>query len=135
MAPHLAGVRSESGVALVPRERFVSARAPPLGNEPFAKVVLGSERIVRRATQRQIRGHVRTVLREWLQMVQLEIARFSAAQATRVDIRAARAVAPIHLAPHRRGDVSAALATLTPRFRRPSGAVHQRLDRFAAQAR
>jgi hypothetical protein len=54
--------------------------------------------------------------REWLQMMQFQIARFAAAQATRVDIRAARTVSLIHLAPHRCGDVSATRALLARCF-------------------
>ena len=91
------------------RKGFVSVRTP-LDDEALAKVSFGGERVVRRATQRQIRGQMRTTHRERLQMMQFEIVRLSATQATLIDIRAARIVAPIHLAPHLRRDVSTALA-------------------------
>ena len=78
---HRLSPTSAVGVLALP-ERFVSARTPPLRDEVAAKVFLGSERVVRGAAQRQIRGHVRAQLREWLQVMQLEVARLGAAQPT-----------------------------------------------------
>jgi hypothetical protein len=71
---------------------------------------------------------MRTVPRERLQTMHLEIPRFNAAQATRVDVGTARAVSPIHLALYGCRDVSAALAR---RFRRR----FRTFARFAAFAR
>jgi len=94
---------------MVLRKGFVSVRTP-LRDEAFAKVHFGGERVVCRAAQRQIRDQMRTTHSERLQMMQFEIVRLSATQATLIDIRAARTVAPIHFAPHRPRDVSTALA-------------------------
>jgi hypothetical protein len=55
---------------------------------------------------------VGAISREWLQMVQLEIARLAAPLTACVDIRAACAVSPMHLAPHGRRNISTALARL-----------------------
>jgi hypothetical protein len=89
---------------------FVPRRAAPGSDASAAEVRFGRQRIVSRAAQTQIRRDVFAALREWHQVMQLEIARFAAALAARVDIGATRAVTPIHFAPHCRGNVPAARA-------------------------
>jgi hypothetical protein len=74
-----------------------------------SEVLLRSQSVVRRATQRQVRGHVLATLCERFQVMQLEVASLAAALVARVRERAAR-VWREHFAPFGRRDVSAALA-------------------------
>jgi hypothetical protein len=97
-------------------EGLVAVRVAPLRHEREPEISFCGEPIVSRAAQGQIRSRVRAVQGQRLQVMKLQAVRFAAALAALVDEAAARAVSPIHLAPHRGGDVSAALARCRGRF-------------------
>ena len=83
-----------------------------LGHMLPTEVQLGGEGVVSATTQREIYGGVHTLLAERLSMVELEVVGFSTALTTCVDKSAARAVALVDCPAYRRGNVTAALASI-----------------------
>ena len=83
-----------------------------LGHVLSIEVRLGGEGVVGATMQREVCGGVRTLPAERLSMVELEAARFSTALTTSVDERAARTIALVDCPAYRRGNVTAALASL-----------------------
>ena len=90
--------------------RLVSGRVARVPDETHAEVVLRSQRVVRSAAKREIGQRVLAALREGLQMVELEVMRFSAALPGVVEVCAAALIAFEDGAPDRGGDASSALA-------------------------
>ena len=85
---------------------------PSLGHVLWTEVQLGGEGVVGATMQREVCGGVRTLLAERLSMVELEVACFSTALTTSVDERAAGTIALVDCPACRRGNVTAALASL-----------------------
>ena len=83
-----------------------------LGHALSPKVQLGGEGVVSATMQRDVSGGVHTLLAERLSMVELETACFSTALTTFVDKRAARTIALIDCPANRRGNVTAAPASI-----------------------
>ena len=84
----------------------MTERVPLPRNVLATEVLLGSQRVMRRAAQGQVGGEVGSASCERLQVVKLEVARLAATLSVRIDVAAASAVAPEHFASLGRGDVS-----------------------------
>jgi hypothetical protein len=67
-------------------------------NALAAEVILGGQGVVCRTAQGQVGGDAGSACCERLQMVKLEVARLAATLTARIDVTAASAVAPEHLA-------------------------------------
>jgi hypothetical protein len=128
--------RPSSGARLC-RPRLVFARTPSLElDERSTEVLLGGERIVGVAAQREIVRRVRAAMRKGLQVVELEAVSLSAPLSRGVGVRAAPFVALEDGAADRGGDVSTALArVLGFHFRPPGVGVGSRVLGFGLGAR
>jgi hypothetical protein len=81
-----------------------------------AEILLRPKLVVRAAAQSQVRGNVRALPGERLQMTHFEVARLATTLTSFIDVRAASAVPPIHLTSFRRWNVPATLARFLARF-------------------
>lgn len=118
------------GLRVLTSKRFVPCRIESLHNGFASKIVFGSQRIVRRTTQREIGREVPSTFREWSQVVKLQVVRLAAAFAALIDVTAAATVALKHLAPDGCRDVAASGASREARV-----AVLDWRVRFTALAR
>ena len=100
--------------------RLMTERVPLPRNVLAAEVFLGSQGVVRAATQGEVGCEVGSASCEGLQVVKLEVARLAATLSVRIDVTAASAVALEHFASLGCGDGgnvnSSPCPSLHPRF-------------------